>query len=233
MPEYPSNLPCSKSELRESLRMRRKNLDPGERRELSRAAAAHIVTNGAWREAGTVALYMAVRGETDTSPLILHAWENGKTVLLPVCSETQAGSMRFASCSGMEALAPGPFGIPEPLVPSAAGAPSRDTDACAKGFPSADAGAVHNGLSIVPDIIIVPGLAFDANGTRLGMGGGYYDRLLALPRYADSLRLGLAYSFQLVNALPREEWDIPVHAVCTELGILWTTSAQGRRMEKT
>ena len=53
------------------------------------------------------------------------------------------------------------------------------------------------------------------------MGGGYYDRLLALPRHAASRRVGLAYSFQLVDSLPREAWDMPVHAVCTEKGLVW------------
>lgn len=72
-----------------------------------------------------------------------------------------------------------------------------------------------------PDLIIAPGLAFDRNGIRLGMGGGYYDRLLALPRHAASRRVGLAYSFQLVDSLPREAWDMPVHAVCTEKGLVW------------
>ena len=72
-----------------------------------------------------------------------------------------------------------------------------------------------------PDLIVAPGLAFDRNGVRLGMGGGYYDRLLALPRHRDSLRIGLAYAFQIVDSLPREAWDVPVHAVCTEKGIVW------------
>ena len=72
-----------------------------------------------------------------------------------------------------------------------------------------------------PDLIIAPGLAFDRNGIRLGMGGGYYDRLLALPRHAASRRVGLAFAFQFVDSLPREAWDMPVHAVCTEKGLVW------------
>jgi 5-formyltetrahydrofolate cyclo-ligase len=105
--------------------------------------------------------------------------------------------MTFAPCSDAAPLCAGRFGIPEP----APGAPQGDCPA--------------------PDLIILPGLAFDRTGTRLGAGGGYYDRLLARPSYADIPRLGLAYAFQLVETLPREAWDLPVHAVCSEQGILW------------
>ena len=252
MPEHLSCRPFSKTELRKSLRARRGNLDPEERQRLSRIAALHIIKSDAWNKARTVALYMAVRGETDTGPLLRHAWENGKTVLLPVCSRNETGVMHLASCPDPDALVPGPFGILEPAVPLAAPGPqARNPDEQTKRGPDARAdgpaaapdtgkdsrdaspntgksgqdAAPDDSPPAAPDIIIVPGVAFDANGTRLGMGGGYYDRLLALPRYADSLRLGLAYSFQLVDSLPRQTWDVPVHAVCTELGILWTPSA--------
>ncbi len=53
------------------------------------------------------------------------------------------------------------------------------------------------------------------------MGGGYYDRLLRRPEYARGLRIGLAFALQVVDELPREAWDMPVHALCTERGILW------------
>ena len=134
--------------------------------------------------------------EMDTTPLLEEAWAKGKTVLFPVCSETVPGKMRFAPCSCPEELHPGKFGIPEPVAP-------------------------HAKEEATPDLFIVPGVAFDVTGLRLGMGGGYYDRLLALPCHADAVRVGFAYSFQIVNSLPKDAWDVPVHAVCTDQGIVW------------
>ena len=211
-----------KEQLRRELRNRRGSLAPEERRRLSLAAAHGVVESALWQRAETVALYVAVRGETDTGALLADAWKTGKTTLLPACSATEAGKMCFALCSGPRSLRPGPYSIPGPAL----------SDEEIDFHLAADSGGNIGGepgngrVPPSPDLIIVPGLAFDRNGIRLGTGGGYYDRLLALPRYRDSLRLGLAYSFQIVDRLPREDWDQPVHAVCTEQGILWIHDMQ-------
>ena len=63
----------------------------------------------------------------------------------------------------------------------------------------------------------MPGVTFDTKGGRLGFGGGYYDRLLALPMAASALTIGLAYAFQVVPRLPAESWDKPVDILVTEL----------------
>lgn len=151
----------------------------------------------AWRNAGVVALYVAVRGETDTEVLLRRAWESGKAVLLPLCDTERPGCMELVPCPGPEHLRPGYCNIPEPICPE----PTP---------------------TVAPDCIVTPGLAFDRSGFRLGMGGGFYDRLLSRPEYAGALRLGLAYAFQLIDHLPHETWDMPVDAVCTEKGTLWT-----------
>lgn len=191
----------SKTELRNALRQRRKDLDPVERQALSEAAAGCLASSLPWQTARTVALYIAVQGELDTTVLLENAWANGKTVLLPVPSRKSPGRMHFAPCSGMDALRPGLFGIPEPA--------------------GADADSLSEDCACAPDLIVIPALAFDPAGTRLGMGGGYYDRLLALPRYQHCLRVGLIYAFQFVACLPKEAWDLPTHAVCTEQGFVW------------
>jgi len=67
-------------------------------------------------------------------------------------------------------------------------------------------------------LILVPGLAFDREGVRLGRGVGWYDRVLG--RHPDAIRIGLAYDFQVVPALPRETWDVPMHAIVTEAQVL-------------
>ncbi|MCB9522249.1 MAG: 5-formyltetrahydrofolate cyclo-ligase [Myxococcales bacterium] len=67
------------------------------------------------------------------------------------------------------------------------------------------------------DLVVVPGLAFDAQGYRLGQGGGAYDRTLA--GRADVLAIGLGFAFQKVRSVPREPWDVPVHALATDAGL--------------
>lgn len=213
-------VPADKEELRRELKKRRKDLAPEERRRLSLAAALALAAGLHWQRARTVALYVATRGETDTAPLLDLAWKSGKTVLLPACSRKDAGKMCFAACSGPDALCPGPFDIPEPALPDENLEFLLAANEC-DGNESAAPDPADSRMPPAPDLIVVPGLAFDRKGARLGMGGGYYDRLLSLPRYRDALRLGLAYSFQLVDRLPREDWDVPVHAVCTEKGLLW------------
>lgn len=73
------------------------------------------------------------------------------------------------------------------------------------------------------DAIVLPLLGFDSQGTRLGTGGGYYDRALARCRGVRPLRIGYAYALQQCERLPREAWDIPLHAVVTERGVQWPT----------
>ena len=198
--------PCQaeKRELRSALRARRKALPPSERSALSLAAQHNILDSGAWKKARSVALYMPMPEETDTAALLQDAWATGKTVLLPLCSPEEPGHMNFFACTGLHELTPGSFGILEP-----------DIDAL-----------VHNGPecalpAAAPELVIVPGVAFDNLGRRLGMGGGYYDRLFARPDYAGTTRIGLAFDFQRVPALPGGDWDLPVHALSTEKGLVW------------
>jgi 5-formyltetrahydrofolate cyclo-ligase len=106
--------------------------------------------------------------------------------------------MDFFSCAGRGDLRPGPFGIDEPDPDRAAGA----------NIPP-------------PSLMIVPGVAFDSRGFRLGMGGGYYDRFSSRDLFAGALRLGLAFAFQVADRVPREDWDLLVQAICTEKGLLW------------
>lgn len=193
--------PTGKAALRSVYRCMRLALTPGERARLSRFACGHVLRTVAWKKAACVALYMAVKGETDASDLMKAAWAEGKTVLLPVCSPDTEGEMRCYPCPGPEALRPGRYGIPEPAV--------------------AEAGCLSPASGRVPDMFIVPGVAFTATGRRLGQGGGYYDRLLAEPQHSGILRMGLAYGFQIVPDLPAEAWDMPLHAIATEKGILW------------
>jgi 5-formyltetrahydrofolate cyclo-ligase len=77
----------------------------------------------------------------------------------------------------------------------------------------------------VDDVVfLVPGVAFDARGVRLGRGVGWYDR--ALGRYPRGIRIGLAYEFQVVPSLPEAPWDVRMHAIVTEAGLIGAALAQ-------
>lgn len=166
-------------------------------------AQERLIGLQAWREAHSVLLYAAFRNETDTSLLMRAAWDAGKGLLLPRCLKaadgcTLTGELELAVVADVRQLEAGAFGILEP-------APVCTADA-----------QCH------VDLAVLPGLAYDRRGFRLGYGGGYYDRLIASGRLEQTLRVGLCYGFQLLEALPVEPWDKPVHAVCTEAEIVWT-----------
>lgn len=189
----------SKDAARTLMRAARSGISAEDCRTLSREAARFLTAEPVWRAARSVALYMAVRGELCTEELLKTAAKDGKEILLPVCG--QPGHMELAAYTGR--LSKGAYGIPEPERSS--GGP----------------GVIRAEPDGAPDLMVLPGVAFDRAGFRLGMGAGCYDRLLAHARYARTVRIGFAYALQVVDRLPRETWDLPVHALCTEEGVTW------------
>ncbi|MDR1685764.1 MAG: 5-formyltetrahydrofolate cyclo-ligase [Desulfovibrio sp.] len=211
-----------KAALRARYRALRRALSEEERGALSRAACAHLAASEVWAKAKIVGLYVAVHGETDCSFLFRSALEQGKTVLLPMLGDLEASGlrpgrfggnreadglstashgarrMRLVPCAGPEHLRVGAFGIPEPPAP----AYGEEDDP-------------------VPELLPVPGTAFDRAGYRLGQGGGFYDRFLVRPAYADVVTVGLCYAFQVRDEVPRDSFDMPLRALCTEDGLLW------------
>ena len=139
-----------------------------------------------------MALYFAVGSELGTAPLIQALQAAGTTVLLPRIDPVRPGRMHFAPLARMGERRRGPHGIAEPWP------------------------AARRGQRI--DLMLLPLLAFDEQGRRLGSGGGYYDRWLQThPR--PKCCAGYAYAMQQVQAIPAEPWDIPLDAVCTERGL--------------
>jgi 5-formyltetrahydrofolate cyclo-ligase len=117
-------------------------------------------------------------------------------VLLPRVDAAER-QLRFCAVAHGAGLTPGAFGIPEPETTG------DDLDAVAL------------------DVVIVPGLAFDGEGRRVGSGGGYYDAALgAVPAGQRPTLIGLAYDFQIVDRCPSEARDVPVDVVVTEARVL-------------
>lgn len=145
-------------------------------------------------EGRRVALYSAVRGEVGTDLIRERCLAAGALLYYPRMSED--GSLTFFLHEQNDGWEPGRFGIREPIV-----LPGRE--------------GIRGGF----DLVIVPGLAFDAAGRRLGQGHGYYDRFL-LGLGGKGVTVGLAFSWQMVSEVPVDAWDVPVDAVVTENGVV-------------
>lgn len=187
-----------KAALRQDLLARRTALSPEEHAAASLAAQRRVLELPQWREARDVACYCPFRGEMAVDLLLADAWERGVRVLLPRCRPEEPGAMEFACAACAADLHPGAFSILEP-----------HPDRC----PAL--------TQCAPDLAILPAVAFDRQGYRLGYGGGYYDRLLAGEAFRPRLVLGICFDLQLVDVLPREPWDRPVHGVVTDKELLW------------
>ncbi len=162
---------------------------------LSAKAGECLMRQQLWQAATTVALYAALPGEADTGSLIKQALLSGKMVLLPRIKDRENGLMEFLPISSMSDLVPGPFGLKEP-----------------------PAGIAAHGS---PDLMLVPGLAFDSHGNRLGYGGGYYDRFLAAHPHLQPKTCGFALEFQIIDSVPHAGHDCRVMSLCTEAGLRW------------
>lgn len=189
----------TKTELRRRLLDMRKNQPPNEAAFKSMVIQKAVAKHPAFVEAGEALLYMAANGEVSTGALLEELLLRDARILLPRCEPGKNGSMHLASIDCTSQLATGSYGIQEPC-------PTR----CE---PVED---------FSPDVALIPGVGFDRAGTRLGYGGGYYDRLLANPAFAETVLIGLAYDFQIIDELPRDPWDAPVHFLITESTIIET-----------
>jgi 5-formyltetrahydrofolate cyclo-ligase len=173
----------AKTELRRRMRAELARMTPAACAAASESICTSIASLPRWQEARVVAAFAALTGEPDLRPF---EWCQSKTVLLP---RVEGDHLIFHAVENPAQLKPGGFGVLEP-----------DPTQC----PVAD--------PVSAEIIFVPGLAFTADGRRLGRGRGFYDRLLStLPE--SVLRVGLCFDSQLVAAIPDEPHDESVDLV--------------------
>jgi 5-formyltetrahydrofolate cyclo-ligase len=188
----------TKKALRQHLLEQRAALTREQVAALSRGVMENLRALPLWSSLEEALLYAPIRNEVDTWPLLEELWEREIRVLLPRCRRCAPGEMEWAPTTCSNDLAPGMYAVPEP-----------DPRTC------------QPVDSLQPDLIVLPGVAFDRHGYRLGYGGGFYDRFLSLPGLSRAATIGLAFSFQLVENLPRDPWDRPVTIVITEQEIVW------------
>ncbi len=194
----------AKESLRRELRKKRAALANREEKDLAifRAVSALPL----YREARRILFYVSTPEEADTRRLLRAALEEGKEIYAPLCKE---GAMSFYRIGGMEDLRPGSFGILEPD-------PARRP-------------RLERGTGWEDAVCLVPGLAFDRRGYRLGYGKGYYDRFLAGENITS---IGLCYGELVVPKLPAEGHDRQVRLLATEEGVTACPSLAGNQERK-
>jgi 5-formyltetrahydrofolate cyclo-ligase len=190
--------PDPRGEARRVLRRRRREASPAERMAAGEAVAAALLAHPRFPSAGYVAGYWAMQGEVPLHLLQLHLPE-ALVWCLP-CVQTD-GSLRFAPWRPGDPLVSNRYGIPEPELERESLLPAREMA-----------------------LVVLPLLGFSAEGNRLGMGGGYYDRTFAFRKDAPAppWLVGAGYSFQKLETLTAQPWDVRMDAIATEQGIFET-----------
>lgn len=180
-----------KQSLRTALLERRRRISTADRAAWGRSAQSGLLSTPEYAAANVLALYSPVRDEVPTDEIFCAARKAGKRVAYP---RVAAAGLEFVEVSDPDGLRPGCFGILEPV------------------------GASPLPLAAI-DLMVIPGVAYDLEGFRLGYGKGCYDQFLhgsgAKPR-----RAGFCYELQLVASLPVENHDIAMHLLITESRIL-------------
>ncbi len=164
-------------------------------REKSRKACEKLISTPQFQHSKVVMFFLSLPQETDTTPAILNAWQHGKTVTVPKVLWRQ-----------------------KRMIPV-------QIDSLENGF-STEVAGLRNPIAGTPvpleevDLVVVPGLAFDRNGNRLGTGNGYYDNFFE-DKHLVATRCGLSFSEQLIDSIPIDEHDKPMDLLVTDKEIIY------------
>ena len=172
-----------KKALRAMIRQKKRAMTEQQIQAASQSLGEKLAASALYRQANTIYGYLPYNQEVRTVPMLQRALEEGKRVAVP---KVYGDEMRFLYMTDLSLVEKGYSGIPEPI----ADGPVADD-------PTA--------------LVLMPGLAFDAEGHRIGYGGGFYDRFLA--REPGHPTVALCYDFQMLPKLETEEFDIPVDCV--------------------
>lgn len=168
------------------MRERRKALPPSLHAEKSKAIRLRLESTQEFKKAKYILVYISTNDEVNTHEFVKDCLERGNKVFVP---KVEKEGLEIYSIKDWNKLKPGNFGILEPFeIPD-------------KTHPSE------------MDLILVPGLAFDKKGHRVGYGGGFYDKLLKLTK---GIKIGLAFEEQIVDKIPAEEHDVALDLIVTD-----------------
>lgn len=185
----------NKDMIRKEIIAKRDSLSPQEISDKSKVITNKLLELYEYKNADNILIYASMRSEVITDGIIADALKGGKNVFCPKCTDKDNGVMVFYKINSLDDLKEGYYGIREPEYTSAA----------------EEFGA---SMDIERSLVIVPGVAFDRRGNRIGYKGGYYDRFLS--KYPNIKTIALAYDLQMVDRIPADAHDIPVLQVITE-----------------
>lgn len=177
-----------KNSIRKKYKAIRNNIGEYKRNEYNKKIAEELFRSGFYNDENILLAYASIGNEVETYSIINHALQNGKRVALPFCVPNTS-NMEFYYINGISDLKKGSFGVPEP-----------DPAVCEK----------YKGDKA---IILVPALAFDKNGFRMGYGKGYYDRFLSS---FTGTKVGLCYSECISRCIFRNWYDQKVNYIITD-----------------
>lgn len=187
-----------KKKLRSEIRQKLSELDPTVAHAKSMAACLKLIAQPEFSKARTVMIYLPIPGEVDIAPIALRGWQEQKLIAAPKISWDQRHmiplEIRSLESGLVNTQRPGIAGLREP-----------------------DSGEPVSVERL--DLVIVPALAFDRRGNRLGRGAGFYDRFLASPRFRG-VAVGLAFREQVLDDLPVQPNDVPMHMLVTDEEVL-------------
>lgn len=182
-----------KVELRQQLQGTLAGIPDEQRSEMSKKICQNLIATEEFQRASVVMCFLSLPTEVDTTPIILHAWQQGKTVVVPKVSWQQRHMIPIEINSLEIGLATGTFGLKNPT----AGVPTPFEEI---------------------DLVVAPGIGFAENGDRLGRGGGYYDHFFASDRL-KAVKCGIAFSEQILDAVPTEAHDQQLDLIVTDKGV--------------
>lgn len=185
--------------LRKKMRTARRALSPLQQKSAAHNLLKQLKKTPQFRTAKHLALYLGNDGEIDPNEVAQWCWKQGKTIYLPVLHPLAHNRLWFVRYTPRTPLTKNCYGIAEPKSPYRFIRPAKALDA-----------------------VLLPLVAFDTQGGRLGMGGGYYDRTFSFIRQFSLSKprlIGLAHDFQKVEKLPVASWDVPLTLVVTDAGI--------------
>ena len=186
----------TKEQIRNDMKQQRSSLSKLDRQVYDRVICEGLRNMIEYQECHEVFSFISFGTEVDTTCFLRHALSEGKQVYVP---RVQGPAMEFFRINSLDGLIISRFGVPEP--------PTEDTIKY----------SIQNGWKKDhPRLMLLPGLAFDHHGNRIGYGAGYYDRYLSSYPSEYFYKLGLAYSFQILPVLPSGSHDIRADAILTQ-----------------
>lgn len=187
----------TKSQIRQIMRAKRAKLSLAQQQQAAAQVATKIIQSQIFKTSQNIACYMAKGAELNVQPIITEVWHSNKHCYLPIVRFDKSGFLHFVEYLADDKLIPNRFGILEPKLQQEKLISARDLD-----------------------LVIVPLIAFDLQGNRIGTGGGYYDHTFAFlndePDLKKPLLLGVAYACQQLPQIDSQPWDVKMQRVMTE-----------------